>query len=311
MTSPATSRPAARVLAAGFQFPEGPIARPDGSVLLVEIRRGTLTRVDLAGGVEVVARLGGGPNGAAIGPDGRVYVCNNGGFEWHERRGMVVPGNQPADYAGGSIQAVDLASGKVETLYRRCGDVALRGPNDLVFDRSGGFWFTDNGKSRARERDRTGVFYARPDGSSIVEAIFPVEAPNGLGLSPAEDRLYVAETVTGRVFWWELDGPGTIRPNPRSPNGGHFLAGVGGLQMFDSMAIEENGNVCVATLINGGVTVISPDGAIVEHVPTGDPLTTNVCFGGRDRRTAYVTLSGGGRLVAIDWPRPGLPLAFQ
>jgi gluconolactonase len=283
----------------------------DGSILLVEIRRGTLSRVGADGRVQVIADLGGGPNGAAIGPDGRVYVCNNGGFEWHERPGgMWVPGNQPASYTGGSIQAVDLRTGAVETLYRRCGEVQLRGPNDLVFDRSGGFWFTDHGKHRVRERDRTGVFYARPDGSSIVEAIFPLDGPNGIGLSPEQNRLYVAETTSGRVFYWELDGPGSIRRNPRSPNGGHFLAGVGGLQLFDSLAIDGDGNVCVATIVNGGITVISPQGEVLEHVPCPDPLTTNICFGGPDLRTAYVTLSGTGKLVALDWPRPGHRLAF-
>ena len=89
---------------------------------------------------------------------------------------------------------------QVEVLYRRCGDVLLKGPNDLVFDRSGGFWFTDHGKNRERDRDRTGVFYARPDGSSIVEAIFPVGRPNGLGLSPEGDRLYVAETYRAHLL---------------------------------------------------------------------------------------------------------------
>ncbi len=300
-----------REIASGLQFPEGPIAMADGSVLLVEIRRGTLSRVGADGSVQVIADLGGGPNGAAIGPDGRVYVCNNGGFEWHDRNGFVIPGNQPPSYKGGSIQAVDLATGKFEVLYRNSGDIPLKGPNDLVFDRSGGFWFTDHGKNRARDRDRTGVFYARPDGSSIVEMIFPVETPNGLGLSPQEDRLYVAETVSGRVYYWDLDGPGSIKRNERSPNGGHFLAGVGGLQLFDSLAIDGDGNVCVATIVNGGITVISPKGEVLEHVPCPDPLTTNICFGGPDLRTAYVTLSGTGKLVALDWPRPGHRLAFS
>ena len=99
--------------------------------------------------------------------------------------------------------------------------------------------------------------------------------------------------------------------NERSPNGGHFLAGVGGLQMFDSLAIDADGNVCVATLINGGVTTISPDGQILEHFATGDTMTTNVCFGGEDLRTAYITLSGKGSLVAADWPRPGLRLPYS
>jgi gluconolactonase len=72
--------------------------------------------------------------------------------------------------------------------------------------------------------------------------------------------------------------------------------------------VEANGNICVATLIHGGITVISPEGSRVEHVPMPDLYTTNICFGGPDLRTAYITLSNSGRLVAVDWPRPGLPL---
>src|SRR5215470_15776040 len=118
-----------RELATGLLFPEGPIALPDGSVLLVEIKRGTLTRVGTDGRTSVVAKTGGGPNGAALGPDGKVYVCNNGGFEWHEVGPFLLPGNQPKDYVGGCIQRVDLATGAVETLYTHCGPHALRGPN--------------------------------------------------------------------------------------------------------------------------------------------------------------------------------------
>ena len=69
------------VVATGLQFPEGPVAMADGSVLIVEIRRQTVSRVTPDGKVAVVAKTGGGPNGLAIGPDGAVYICNNGGFE--------------------------------------------------------------------------------------------------------------------------------------------------------------------------------------------------------------------------------------
>jgi gluconolactonase len=301
-----------REIASGLQFPEGPIAMADGSVLVVEIRRGTLSRVTTDGTVQVVAECGGGPNGAAIGPDGAVYVCNNGGFEWHDVAGIVVPGNQPADYIGGRIQRVDLATGRVTDLYTACDGRPLRGPNDIVFDVHGGFWFTDHGKGRERERDRTGLFYALPDGSSIREVVFPLEAPNGVGLSPDGKTLYVAETFTGRVWQWEVVGPGELAAGmPFAPGGAALLAGLPGFQLLDSLAVDGDGNVCVATLVNGGITVIAPDGTIREHVPTGDPLTTNICFGGPDLRTAYVTLSGTGRLVAFDWPRPGLRLAYQ
>ena len=303
--------PELREITHGLQFPEGPIAMPDGSVLLVEIRRGTLSRVDPAGKITVVAETGGGPNGAALGPDGKVYVCNNGGFEWHDLGGLTLPGNQPADYIGGRIQRVDLGSGKVEDLYTECDGRPLRGPNDLVFDAAGGFWFTDHGKMRERDRDRTGIFYAKPDGSLIREVVFPMDAPNGIGLSPDGKRLYAAETHTGRVWAWDLASPGEIAAGISfGPGGGTLLAGLPGFQLLDSLAVDGDGNVCVATLVNGGITVISPDGAILEHVPSGDPLTTNICFGGPDLRTAYITLSGTGRLVATAWPRAGLKLNY-
>jgi gluconolactonase len=301
-----------REIARGLEFPEGPVAMPDGSVLVVEIRRGTLTRVAPDGTKTVVARTGGGPNGAAVGPDGQIYVCNNGGFEWHELGGLTVPGNQPPDYTGGRIQRIDLATGAVEDLYTACDGRPLRGPNDLVFDAHGGFWFTDHGKTRARDRDRTGVFYARADGSLLREAVFPLDAPNGIGLSPDGRRLYVAETWTGRVWYWDVTAPGEVAALPGlGTAGGTLLAGLPGFQLLDSLAVDGAGHVCVATLANGGITVIAPDGSSIEHVATPDPITTNICFGGKDLRTAYVTLSGTGRLVAMEWPRPGLRLNHQ
>ena len=299
-----------REIATGLQFPEGPIAMPDGSVLLVEIQRGTLSRVTPDGTITVVATTGGGPNGAAIGPDGKVYICNNGGFEWHQFGDMTFPGLQPASYGGGRIQRVDLATGRVEDLYTACDGRPLRGPNDIVFDAAGGFWFTDHGKTRERERDRTGVFYALPDGASIREVIFPLEAPNGIGLSADGRRLYVAETPTGRVWYWDIIAPGEVMKAAPVGADGMLLAGVGGFQMFDSLAVDGAGNVCVATLVNGGITVISPDGQSIEHLPMPDMITTNICFGGPELRTAYITLSGTGRLVAMEWARPGLKLNF-
>ncbi len=301
-----------REITNGLMFPEGPVAMPDGSVLLVEIARRTLTRVRPDGSHEIVAETGGGPNGAAMGPDGRCYVCNNGGFRWHEENGTRRPILQAEDYSGGRVERVDLATGAVEVLYEGIEGVSLKGPNDLVFDAHGGFWFTDLGKVRARDWDRSGVWYAKADGSGLREVIFPMVTANGIGLSPEGDRLYVAETQTGRLWAFELSGPGEIRPEPwPSPNGGRLLANVSGYQNFDSLAVDAEGNICVATLFSGGITVISPDGALLDFVPFPDPYTTNICFGGPDLRTAYVTLSMTGRLVAMDWPRPGLRLNHQ
>jgi gluconolactonase len=306
-------QPKIREIASGLRFPEGPIAMQDGSVVLVEIERATLSRVTPAGKIEAIAKLGGGPNGAALGPDGKVYVCNNGGFVWRETpQSGLRPGHQPDDYSGGRIERVDLATGKVEVLYTKTENGPLKGPNDIVFDRAGGFWFTDLGKGRARDLDRGGLYYAKADGSSIREMIYPMMTPNGVGLSPDEKTLYAAETQTGRVWKWDLAGPGELveKKTGHAAAGGELLAGLPGFQLFDSLAVDGEGYVCVATLMNGGVTSISPDGATILHTPMPDYMTTNICFGGPDLRTAYITLSSTGRLIAMDWPRKGLKLNF-
>jgi len=296
------------VMTQGLAFPEGPVALSDGAVLVVEIQRGTLTRVAEDGTQSIIAELGGGPNGAALGPDGHCYICNNGGFEWHKGRdGRVFPGEQPANYTGGRIERVDLKTGAVETLYEACNGERLKGPNDLVFDQTGGFWFTDHGKTSPRTRDRTGVFYAAADGSRIEEVIFPMEAPNGIGLSPDEKTLYVAETPTGRLWAYAIASPGALDVDvPR-----RMLAQRPDFHMFDSLAVDASGNVCVATLITGGITSHSPDGSAVEFFAMPDVLTTNIAFGGEDLQTAYITLSSTGKLIKATWPTPGLRLNFQ
>lgn len=296
------------VIATGLQFPEGPIAMPDGSVVLVEIARGTLSRVLPGGEVQVIAELGGGPNGAAIGPDGLCYVCNNGGVEWHDFNGMLLPGDAAADYAGGRIERVDLESGASEVLYSECAGQGLRGPNDIVFDAHGGFWFTDTGKSYGRTMDRSGVLYAAADGSSIEEVLIPFQMTNGVALSPDEDMVYFAETLAGRIWQFELSAPGQLASIPQPFDPGNLLYGAPGLTGFDSMAVDNAGNVCQATLIKGGVTVISPDGERTDFIPLPDPFVTNICFGGEDLRIAYITLAGTGRLIKMEWPRPGLAL---
>lgn len=302
-----------REITTGLRFPEGPIAMPDGSVLVVEIEGGRLIRVASDGAKSVAAELGGGPNGAAVGPDGKCYVCNNGGFNWiHADDGFVRPHGRADNYAGGSIQRVDLATGAVEILYDNCDGEPLKGPNDIIFDGKGGFWFTDHGKSYDRLMDRGALFYARGDGSFIKEAAFPLITPNGVGLSPDGNTLYVSETETGRLWSYPVLAPGELAKAPwPSPAGGRFVGGPTGYQRFDSMAVEANGNICVASLVHGGISVFSPEGGLLEFHEAPEGYCTNICFGGPDMQTAFITLSGYGRLVAVDWPRPGLPLAHQ
>lgn len=301
-----------RVVASGLRFPEGPIAMPDGSLLVVEIAKNCLTRVAQDGSFVPVALTGVGPNGAAIGPDGKCYLCISGGYQFADdaEHGMR-PGLQPEDYRGGKIERVDLATGVVEVLYDKTTRGPLRGPNDIVFDRQGGFWFTDIGKNRVGERDHGGVYYAHANGSHIREVVYPMVQPNGIALSPDETELYVAETITGRLWAFDVVAPGEIARQPYpSPNGGRLVVGLPGFQLFDSLAVDSAGHICVATMHNAGITEIAPDGRVVNHVPLPDRFTTNLCFGGPDLRTVYATLSSTGRVVSLPWPRPGLPLNF-
>jgi gluconolactonase len=301
-----------RVIATGLRFPEGPVAMRDGSIVLVEIERQTVTRVYSDGRTEVVARTGGGPNGLAVGPDGAFYVCNNGGFQWRIEMNTLRPVGPASEYTGGRIERIDPVSGAVTVLYDRCGPHRLLGPNDIVFDGMGGFYFTDLGKARARDRDWGGVYYARADGSLIREVVHPILTPNGIGLSPDGKTLYVAETETARLWAFDVKAPGVLGKVPfPSPHGGRLLVGLGGFQRFDSLAVDAAGNICVATLVNGSVSVVAPEGGLLRQIPMPDRFCTNICFGGPDLRTAYMTLSGTGQLVALEWDGPGLRLAHE
>jgi len=301
-----------RVLASGLWYPEGPVVLSDGSVLVVEIARETLTRIHLDGRCDVVANIPGGPNGAALGPDGRVFICNNGGLAF-ERNG---PGfrslGQSPGYTGGSIDAVDLSNGKVERIYESCNGHRLRGPNDIVFDGTGGFWFTDFGKRRARDFDRGFIYWAKADGTEIREVIPRLFQPNGIGLSPDDRTLYVAETHSARLWAFEIEAPGQVRPAPSLvPYGGRLVAGPGGFLQFDSLAVSAAGNICVAMPESYAFAEFSPDGTLDRRHPVPDIHPTNICFGGPDMRTAFVTLGHCGELIAMDWHEPGLVLHHQ
>ncbi len=303
-----------RIVASGFGFAEGPVAMPDGSVVLTDIKQGCVWRVTPDGtkpdgGKSVLAQTGGGPNGLALGPDGALYCCNNGGGLYRGDHFMAV-GPAP-DYAGGSIQRIDPRSGETRTLYTECGGHRLSAPNDLVFDTAGGFWFTDLGKRYARTREHGGLYYALPDGSRIIEAAYPILSANGVGLSPDGKVVYVADTEPARLWAFDVRAPGVVHKNPfPSPHGGRLVAGLPGYQRFDSLAVQANGDICVATLVTGCISVIAPDGRVVRRVPLPDTHPTNICFGGPDLRTAFITLSETGHLGAMEWPEAGLRLNF-
>lgn len=301
-----------KILAEGLRFPEGPVALPDGSIALVEIEQQVISRIAPDGTRSIISRTGGGPNGLAAGPDNTLILCNNGGFAWHEEPDILRPSGVAVDYTHGRIESVDIATGAVRQLYTRCGDVMLKGPNDLQLDGKGGFWFSDLGKVRARDRDHGGVYWAALDGSKIVEAAFPVfGGANGIGISPDGEKLYVAETETGRLWGFDIMGPGRLRKCPwPSTNGGELICQFPGFRRLDSLAITAAGNIVVATLISGEITTVSPAGEILDVVKMPERMPTNICFGGPDMKTAYITLSNTGKLVSMPWPEAGLRLPY-
>lgn len=313
-----------REVASGLGFIEGPMALPDGRILFTDVGGGWLMTVDpVSGEVAKFAETKGGPNAAAIGPDGFYYVCNNGGLGMSKSpQGYTLPiagshGDQPI---AAGIQRVSPDGKVVTTLYSECNGVPLVAPNDLVFDSSGGFYFTDTGHPHGRDADLGGLYYAKADGSSIVELIHeaaphaPLTQPNGCGLSPDGSRVYVAETGSGRLWYWNIESPGKLAATPEafSANGAVFLYGMDGYNFFDSLAVDSAGNVCVATIMKGGISVVTPEGQLKDFIPLPvyDPFPTNICFAGEGLSKAYVTAAGTGRIYEIEWPRAGLALNY-
>lgn len=298
-----------RILTSELEFPLGPVALEDASVLVVEAQAGRLTRLLPNGERQTLAEVGGRPSGAALGPNGHCYIGNNGGSGWRTERGDTGWVSPVTGDNGGSIQKVDLTTGAVETLYTHCQGIPLHEPRNIVFDDQGGFWFTDSGK-RFNDRPVSGyLYYAHGDGSSIRRAPEDLLTTCGLGLSPDGRTLYVTEAQTGRLWCYSINAPGELSQKPWPfPDGGRLMHGPSGDPRFNSLAVEENGNVCVATLVEGGITVFSPQGRLLEFHMIPEACCTNICFGGPNSQTAYITLSRGGRILAVPWPRPGFNL---
>ena len=198
---------------------------------------------------------------------------------------------------GGPSRRSTSTTGEVETLYTEVDGGPLKGPNDLVFDRAGGFWFTDHGKTHERDR--------RPRRPLLRPARRLARRGGRCSRSTAPTASACRRTRTGSTWprptpagcgWWRIAAPGRLDTHRSARRrGATCVAGLPGEQLLDSLAVDGEGHVCVATIRNGGITDIDPADGSTVHVPTGDPLTTNICFGGPDLRTAYITCSLGGR----------------
>jgi gluconolactonase len=280
------------IIADGLVFPEGPVVMADGSVIVVEVFAGRITRC-WRDRKEVIGEVGDGPNGAAIGPDGALYICNNGGIRGHTlvaRDGM------------GRIERMELATGHYERLYDACDGVPLSAPNDLMFDCDGNIWFTDYGRIETDGKRFGGLYCARADGTAITQIYGNAYSFNGVGISPDMQTVYVADTIQARIYAFDRK---LIKQRSR------FVATVPGLVSLDSLAMTAAGNLCVATIgERGAIATVTPQGN-VGTIFTDDQVTTNIAFGGADMRDAFITLSMKGMLVRRRWDEPGMRLVYN
>lgn len=267
------------IIASGLEFPEGPVWLGDGRVALVEIEGGHVS-CWTADGVERVVDTGGGPNGATLGPDGALYVTQNGGMT-------------SADRVPAGIGRADLVAATWELVVTEVAGLPLDGPNDLAFGPDGRLWFTDpRGAADPTRNSLPGrIFAVDPatgEGELIVE-LAPV-FPNGIAFL-ADGTLVWTESFTRRVMAWHDGAPRLVieLPDRHAPDG---------------LCVGADGALYVASTFAHCVSVVR-DGELVDRLMCGDGMVTNCCFGGAD---LYVTDSRRGNLYRFPLGVEGLPL---
>ena len=213
-----------RVLARGLRFPEGPVWMQDGSVVLVEIARGTITRVAPDGTVSVVATPGDGPNGLALGPDGAFYCCNNGGFDWLEQEGRLRPTFQPAELPHRPHRAHRprhrRGARALRPLRRAC---AARAERHRVRRRGRLLLHRSRQEPPARPRLGRRLLRARRRLAHQLPRASRADPERHRPLARTGAAVYVAETETARLWAFDLEAPGVARKQAHpSPHGGRL-----------------------------------------------------------------------------------------
>jgi len=295
-----------RVLATGLRFPEGPSVGRDGRLYFVEMGNARVPRIAEDGRVETFSETGGGPNGSAFGPDGALYVCDNGA-RWPAAPSTDGLASPPAQHVPGRIVRV-TPDGVAATFLAEVDGAELAQPNDLCFDDHGGFYFTnpvwpDDPDAFLEEFVPGDICYAVPDSNGdcarALRCHTGIAYPNGIGVSPDGATLLVACSFTGRLIAFPILAPGELR-EPRD------YAHLGNDTVPDGFCFDVTGRVICAGAMTQAFHVFPPGGGDKEaEIPVEGQTPTNVCFGGPDFRTLFMTESGSGRIVATQWQCPG------
>jgi gluconolactonase len=249
------------LLASDLGFPEGPVVMDDGTIVLCDGNTGEL----LAYAGETISRhalTGGSPWGAVLGTDGAIYVTQGGN----------VPGSGDTSAVSG-IQRV-WPDGRIELLCSQVAGHTLYGPNDLAFGPDGRLYFTESGSESdfrfdVRSPGRLYAIDSSGDGEMLLER--PDVYPNGIAFD-AQQRMYWTESAAHRVCRLE-DGEAVT------------FCQLSDEHVPDGMAIAADGRLFVCTTISLGVTIISPEGQVLEEIKLGEHAT-NCIFSGTD---LYVT----------------------
>lgn len=281
-----------QLLAEGLEFPEGPIYMGGGVVVFTQIRGQKLSRY-AEGRVETIARTGGGANGATLGPDGAFYVANNGGLSTGPEGLWMAQDPIP-----GRIQRV-TADGQISDLATKLPGAPPHRPNDLCFGPDGLLYFTDPHNWEDLANLKPGRVN-RTDLDGKVEQLAEVERfPNGIGFG-LDNRLYVAESVTQRVwvYDWKPEGLGEPELFCTLPRG-----------FPDGFCFATNGDLIVCGSLGDTILVFGTDGQIKDRFDAPEHTEpTNCCIGGGK---LYATYSGTGQLISFDCDWEALPLYPQ
>lgn len=273
-------------LSSGVGFTEGPVITDGGAVVHVSIDQGRLYQIDSSGVSSVLADLAGGPNGACPGPDGEIYVAQNGG-NWMLGTGTV-------EKTESGVQAVDPA-GRVR--WVTTGPLA---PNDLCFGPDDGLYITDPTRRRTYDDGRIWRYDPARGEAAVLHAVGWF--PNGIAFGLEDDRIYVASTGDSRIVTLSMDGADTAETFVQMDHG-----------YPDGMAFDREGNLLVCANSHtpgtpGDIQVFDRAGRLVELIQVGPHCRyTNLAIAGDG--TLVVTDSDGGAILAVEhWDVPGLAL---
>lgn len=272
------------VVAQDLKFPEGPAIGPDGHLYFSDVWGHRIYRWDGAT-TSVLAEDTTGANGLAFDTKGQLFACAGG--------------------AGALLKF--SASGEKSIAVGQIDGIALNQPNDLVIHPNGNLYFTNPGGFAGAKAGHTpvSIVLVRPDGSASIVSSGVVAYPNGIGLSPDGKTLYVNDFLGGStVFRFPVNEDGTLG------EGEEFVKfGAGGP---DGLAVAASGNIYVALNLKAKIVKLSPEGEQLEEIqfPKGSGVT-NLCFGGPDMKTLYVTVAGKGKVLSLEAGEPGLKLVGQ